>query len=42
MHSRKHILEKLALFYDQIKNNRKNKLIRLQVNNEFQQVKLKI
>ena len=41
MHSRKQILEKIALFYDEIKNNRKNKLIRLQVDNEFQPVKIK-
>ena len=41
MHSRKQILEKIALFYDEIKNNRKNKLIRLQVDHEFQPVKIK-
>ena len=41
MCSRKQILQKIALFYDEIKNKRKSKLMRLQVNNEFQQVKIK-
>ena len=41
MHSRKQIVQKMALFCDEIKNKRKNKQMRLQVNNEFQQVKLK-
>ena len=30
MHSRKQILQKIALFYNEIKNKRKNKLMRLQ------------
>ena len=41
MHSRKQIVQNMALFCDEIKNKRKNKQMRLQVNNEFQQVKLK-
>ena len=41
MHSRKQIVQKMALFCDEIKNKRKNKQMRLQVNNEIQQVKLK-
>ena len=41
MLSRKQTVQKMALFYDEIKNKRKNKLIKLQVDNEFQQVKLK-
>ena len=41
MHSRKQILPKIALFYNEIKNKIKNKLTRLRVDNEFQQVKLK-
>ena len=41
MHSRKQIVQKMALFYDEIKNKRKNKPMRLQVDIEFQQVKLK-
>ena len=41
MHSRKQIVQKMALFCDEIKNKTKNKQMRLQVNNEFQQVKLK-
>ena len=31
----------MTLFYEEIKNKRNNKLIRLQVDNKFQQVKLK-
>ena len=31
----------MTLFYDEIKNKRKNKPVRLQVGNEFQQIKLK-
>ena len=41
MHSRKQILPKIALFYNKIKNKIKNKLTRLQVDNEFQKVKIK-
>ena len=41
MHSRKQILEKMKLFQDEIKNKRKNKTMRLQVDNEFQEVKIK-
>ena len=41
MHSRKQILQKIALFYNEIKNKRKNKIMRLQVDNEIQQVKIK-
>ena len=41
MRSRKQILQKIALFYDEIKNKRKNKLMTLQVNSEFQQVRIK-
>ena len=41
MRSRKQILQKLALFYNDIKNKIKNELMRLQVDNEFQQVKIK-
>ena len=40
MRSRKKILQKMKLFYDEIKNKRKNKTMRLQVDNEFQQVKI--
>ena len=38
---RKQILQKLKLFYDDVRNKRKGKRMRLQVNNEFQQVKIK-
>ena len=31
----------MTLFYDEVKSKRKNKMMRLQVDNEFQQVKLK-
>ena len=41
MHSRKQILQKIALLYNEIKK-RSNKLMRLQVDNEFQRVKVKI
>ena len=39
--SRKQILPKMKLFYDEVKNKRKGKRMRLQVDNEFQQVKIK-
>ena len=32
---------KIKLFYEEVKSKRKNKCMRLQVNNEFQQVKIK-
>ena len=41
MKSRKQILQKMKLFYDEVKNKRKGKRMRLQVDNEFQQVKIK-
>ena len=41
MKSRKQILQKLTLFYDDVRNKRKGKRMRLQVDNEFQQVKIK-
>ena len=41
MRSRKQIQQKMKLFYDEVKNKRKNKTMRLQVDNEFQQVKIK-
>ena len=41
MRSRKEILQKLKLFYDDVRNERKRKRMRLQVDNEFQQVKIK-
>ena len=41
MKSRKQILQKMKLFYDEVKNKRKDKRMRLQVDNEFQQVKIK-
>ena len=40
MRSRKLILQKMKLFYDEVKEKRENKLMRLQVDNEFQQVKI--
>ena len=40
MRSRKQI-QKMKLFYDEVKSKRKNKHMRLQVDNEFQQVKIK-
>ena len=41
MHSRKQILQKIKQFHDEVRGKRKNKTMRLQVDNEFQQVKLK-
>ena len=41
MQSRKQNLQKMKLFYDEVKNKRKNKTMRLQVDNEFQQAKIK-
>ena len=41
MRSRKQILKKLEQFYIDVQNERKNKNTRLQVDNEFQQVKIK-
>ena len=41
MKSRKQILQKMKLFYDEVRNKRKGKRMRLQVDNEFQQVKVK-
>ena len=41
MKSRKQILQKLRLFYDDVRNKRKGKRMRLKVDNEFRQVKLK-
>ena len=41
MRSRKQILQKMKIFYDEIKNKRSKKTMRLQVDNEFQQVKIK-
>ena len=35
------LYKKMTLFYDEVKSKRKNKLMRLQFDNEFQQVKLK-
>ena len=40
MRSRKLILEKIKLFYDEVKEKRKTKRMRLQVDNEFQQGKI--
>ena len=40
MHSRKQILQKMTQFYE-IKIKRNKRAMRLQVDNEFQQVKLK-
>ena len=40
MRSRKQILQKMKLFYDEVKEKRKNKPMRLQFHNEFQQVKV--
>ena len=39
--SRKQILQKMGQLYNEIKHKRKKKSIRLQVDNEFQQVKIK-
>ena len=41
MRSRKQILQRLNQFHDEIKNKRKKRNMRLQVDNEFQQVKIK-
>ena len=41
MKSRKQILQKFRLFYGDVRQQRKGKIMRLQVNNEFQQVKIK-
>ena len=41
MRSRKQILQKVKLFHDEVKKKRKNRTMRLQVDNEFQQVKIK-
>ena len=41
MKSRKQILLKLKLFYNNVRNKRKGKKMRLQVDNEFQRVKIK-
>ena len=42
MKSRKQILQKMKIFHDEVRSKRKGKHMRLQVDNEFQQVKLKI
>ena len=39
--SRKQILQKMKLFYDEVRHKSKGKRMRLQVDNEFQQVRLK-
>ena len=41
MKSRKQILQKMKIFYDEVRSKRKGKRMRLQVNNEFQQVKIR-
>ena len=41
MRSRKQILQKMKIFYDEIKNKRSKKTMRLQVDNEFQKAKIK-
>ena len=41
MKSKEQILQKKKLFYDEVRSQRKSKRMRLQVNNEFQQVKIK-
>ena len=41
MKSRKQILQILKIFYNNVRNKRKGKKMRLQVDNEFQQVKVK-
>ena len=41
MKSRKQMLQKLKIFYNDARNKRKGKRVRLQVDNEFQQVKVK-
>ena len=39
MRSRKQILQNIKLFYDEVRSKRKGKRMRLQVDNEFQQIK---
>ena len=41
MKSRKQILQKMKLFHDEVRSKRKGKHMRLQVDNGFQQVKIK-
>ena len=41
MCSRKQILQKIKLLYNEVKTKRKNLKRRLQVNDEFQQVKIR-
>ena len=41
MRSRKQILQKVKLFYDEVRSKRKNKRMRLQVDNKFQQIRIK-
>ena len=41
MKPRKQILQKIKLFYDDLRHKRKSEKMRLQVDNEFQQVKTK-
>ena len=41
MKSRKHIRQKLEQFYKDVRSKRKGKKMRLQVDQEFQQVKIK-
>ena len=41
MKSPKQILQKMKLFYDEVRNKMKGKLVRLQVEKEFQQLKVK-
>ena len=40
MRSRKQISQQLQLFYEEINNKRKNKTMRLQLDIEFQQIKM--
>ena len=41
MKSRKQILQKIKIFYDEVKSKRKGKRMRLQIESKFQQVKIK-
>ena len=41
MISRKQILQKIKLFHDEVRSKRKNEPMRLQVDNEFRQIKIK-
>ena len=41
MISRKQILQKIKLFHDEDRSKRKNERMRLRVDNEFQQIKIK-